>query len=116
VRKQWILATLNEWEHVGWSRGLKSHVGEWIGSGMGEHVTDATAWVRSVAGVPWDQVEVKVWNGLAGGGSDVDTNIVAVRMVCLLNEVSSQFHTGDECPLFVPSGLEPTLDMAIGHE
>ncbi|MCX6027089.1 MAG: hypothetical protein NTY23_12680 [Chloroflexi bacterium] len=116
VRKQWILATLNEWERVGWSRGIESHVGEWIGSDMWEHVTDAAAWVRSVADVPWDQVEVKVWNGLAGGGSDVDANIVAVRMVRLLNEVPSPFDTGDERPMLVPSGLEPALDMAMGHE
>ena len=44
----------------------------------GDDVADAAAGVGHVAGVAGDQVDVEVEDGLAGGGADVDADVVAV--------------------------------------
>ena len=40
------------------------------------------AWVGDIALVAWDKVDVQVGNGLTGGGTDVDPDVVAMGLEC----------------------------------
>jgi hypothetical protein len=46
-----------------------------------DHVPDSTAGVGDIAAVAGDQVDVEVWDSLAGGSADVDPDVVAVGLV-----------------------------------
>lgn len=44
----------------------------------GDDVANAAAWVRDVAGVAWDDVKMKLRNGLAGGGAVIEPDVEGV--------------------------------------
>lgn len=62
---------------------------------VGEDVANTTRRRGSVAGVTGDYVDVEVKNGLAGGGSGVEADVVPRRRVALIQlllDLSHQSH------------------------
>jgi hypothetical protein len=59
-------------EAVGWNEGLGGTLAR------GKHTANASTWVRHVANVPWDQMDVHMHARLTSSCTDVDSNVVAV--------------------------------------
>ena len=69
------------------------------------------AWVGDIAVVAWDKVDVQVGNGLTGGGTDVDPDVVALGLVLRFDVGFGDFQCTRECLVFFGGGVEPGWDM-----
>ena len=49
-------------------------------------MANAATWIRNVAGIPRNDVDVKMWNRLAGRRADVDADVETVRRLSSLQD------------------------------
>ena len=81
-----------------------------------DHMPDATAWVRDIAEVTRDQVDVKVGDRLSASSSDVDTDVEAVWGMVRFDKLFADLESLGERMLFFGGRFEPSRNMANRDE
>jgi hypothetical protein len=83
-----------------------------------DDMADAAAWVRHVTEIARDHMDVDMRNRLAGGGTGVEADVVAVwlRVEAEVEEVFCFLHQRHERGLFVVGGIEPCLHDPAGSD
>lgn len=62
--------------------------------------------------VAGNHVDVQVHDGMAGGGTVVEADVAAVRMVKLVDEITNSVDCSEEVELFFASCFRPGDDVA----
>ena len=75
---------------------------------------DTAAWVRGVAGVAWDHMDVHVQYCLAGGDAVVDSDIVAVGMELGVQRLPSGGDGAKQCVLLLDGRLAEGGNVTAG--
>jgi hypothetical protein len=82
----------------------------------GDDMPYAATWIRHVADVARNDVDMQVEYGLTRGWADVDADVVAVGLVLRLNHRLGHFDGAHQLALFVQIRLKPVGDMPPGDQ
>lgn len=75
-----------------------------------------TSWVGGVVVVAGDEVDVDVEDGLAGGWVDVDSNIVTVWVVLVVEFLLGLVYYCPEFRLFLRGEIKIVGDVSLGND
>ena len=81
---------------------------------VGDDQAYATGWIVDITLESWDDVDVKVGDGLAGGLTGVETDVVSVRVQLIVELFLDLIDQVQDGYLFVSGCLEPVPDMSSG--
>ena len=76
----------------------------------------ASPGITNIALVSWDEMDVKVKNRLTSGGAAVDTYIVSIGLVILLNGGFGLINGADEGHVFLGRGFEPRRNVSSRNQ
>jgi hypothetical protein len=79
-------------------------------------VAYASPGIANITVVSWDEMDVKVKNRLACRGAAVDTYIVSIGLVILLNGGFGLINGADEGHVFLGRGLEPRRNVSSRNQ
>src|SRR5699024_6603670 len=100
VRQQRIVAARHEVRH-------RTPAARQVVGTARDHGTDSATWIADVTVIAGDEVNVKMTNGLARGGADVDADVEAVRTMAREDRASGDIERTHQCAPLLRSRIKP---------
>jgi hypothetical protein len=87
-----------------------------VGSAVGYHATHTAAGLGDVAEISGDEVKMHVEDGLSGGGTRIDANVITIRCVSFIDDQLNPIQQLKTCRLKFRIQVKKISDMLFGDD
>jgi hypothetical protein len=87
-----------------------------VGSAVGYHATHTAAGLGDVAEISGDEVKMHVEDGLSGGRSRIDANVITIRCVSFIDDQLNPIQQLKTCRLKFRIQVKKISDMLFGDD